>query len=73
MVCNCNGYGLWFFEKGRIPSNSFTELLFNKSVLHFNDVNLNNYGSYYCFGWDATRLKYTLARSSMIVYGKRLQ
>jgi len=61
---------LWFFENERIPSNTYTEMSFNKKTLRFHSINLYNYGTYYCFGWDVIRLRYFLAESSMIVYGK---
>jgi len=70
LVCNSDGYGLWFFEKRSIPPNTYTNNSVNKFFLHFKDIHLNNYGTYFCFGWDAARLKYFLAESYMIVYGK---
>ena len=71
MACNSDGHAMWFYEKGNIPSNAYTQMAsWNKYVIYFNNINLYNYGTYYCFGWDAIRLKYFVAEGFMMVYGE---
>jgi len=70
IICDSYGYVLWFFEKRNLPSNIYIESLYNTHLLHFHNVNLHNFGRYYCFGWDAIKLRYFLAENNMIVHGK---